>query len=82
LDVRFAESPTAFELVGVRELKRDGYALKLEVDTTRTSIEAVMLAVLRAGSVADISIEDPPLEEVIAHIYGQTDAGSNLEARA
>jgi ABC-2 type transport system ATP-binding protein len=82
LDVRFAESPVAFELAGVRELKRDGYALKLEVDTTRTSIEAVMIAVLRAGSVADISIEDPPLEEVIAHIYGQTDSGSNVEARA
>jgi ABC-2 type transport system ATP-binding protein len=82
LDVRFAESPAAFELAGVRELKRDGYALKLEVDTTRTNIEAVMIAVLRAGSVADISIEDPPLEEVIAHIYGQTDSGSNVEARA
>jgi ABC-2 type transport system ATP-binding protein len=76
LDVRFAESPAAFELSGVRELKRDGYVLKLEVDTTRTSIEAVMLAVLRAGSVADISIEDPPLEEVIAHIYGQSEQAS------
>jgi ABC-2 type transport system ATP-binding protein len=82
LDVRFAESPAAFELAGVRELKRDGYALKLEVDTTRTSIEAVMIAVLRAGSVADISIEDPPLEEVIAHIYGQTESISDAGARA
>ena len=27
-----------------------------------------------AGSVADIAIEDPPLEEVIAHIYGQQKA--------
>jgi hypothetical protein len=27
--------------------------------------------VLGAGPVADIAIEDPPLEEVIAHIYGQ-----------
>jgi hypothetical protein len=30
-----------------------------------------MAAVLQAGPVADITIEDPPLEEVIAHIYGQ-----------
>ncbi len=29
-----------------------------------------MNEVLGAGSVADIAIEDPPLEEVIAHIYG------------
>ena len=76
LGVRFAEPPTEFGLAGVRELKRDGYALKLEVDTTSTSIETVMLAVLRAGSVADISIEDPPLEEVIAHMYGQTSRAS------
>ena len=82
LDVRFAESPVAFELTGVRELRREGYTLKLEVDTTRTSIEAVMVAVLRAGSVADISIEDPPLEEIIAHIYGQTESTSDVGARA
>jgi ABC-2 type transport system ATP-binding protein len=29
----------------------------------------VMTEVLKAGPVADIAIEDPPLEEVIAHIY-------------
>jgi hypothetical protein len=34
----------------------------------------VMSAVLRAGPVADIAIEDPPLEEVIAHIYQQAEA--------
>ncbi len=28
-------------------------------------------ALLKAGAVADITIEDPPLEEVIAHIYSQ-----------
>jgi ABC-2 type transport system ATP-binding protein len=33
-----------------------------------------MTEVLRAGPVADIAIEDPPLEEVIAHIYGQSAA--------
>jgi hypothetical protein len=29
----------------------------------------VTAAVLDAGSVADIAVEDPPLEEVIARIY-------------
>ena len=27
-------------------------------------------SVLELGAVADITIEDPPLEDVIAHIYG------------
>ena len=69
LDVKFAEEPAAIQLSGVRELKRSGYAVKLEVNTMQTPIEAVINAVLQAGPVADISIEDPPLEEVIAHIY-------------
>jgi hypothetical protein len=51
-----------------------------------------MAEVLRAGPVADIAIEDPPLEEVIAHIYSQSviekpelakieDRGSKIEGR-
>jgi ABC-2 type transport system ATP-binding protein len=72
LDVKFNAEPDAITMPGVTVLKRVGYAMKLEVDTRIASIEAVMGAVLRAASVADISIEDPPLEEVIAHIYQQS----------
>ncbi len=71
LSVKFHEPPMPFNLPGVSTLKASEYALKLEVDTRVTPIEQVMTEVLRAGSVADIAIEDPPLEEVIAHIYGQ-----------
>jgi ABC-2 type transport system ATP-binding protein len=71
LSVKFHEPPTPFSLPGVSTLKASEYALKLEVDTRVTPIERVMSEVLRAGPVADIAIEDPPLEEVIAHIYGQ-----------
>jgi hypothetical protein len=35
--------------------------------------------VLAAAPVADISIEDPPLEEVIAHIYGQSAAARQAQ---
>lgn len=71
LGVRFNGIPTPIDLPGVTTLKSTPYALKLEVDTTLTPIEQVMAAVMAAGSVADISIEDPPLEEIIAHIYEQ-----------
>jgi ABC-2 type transport system ATP-binding protein len=71
LGVRFNGIPTPIDLPGVMMLKSTPYALKLEVDTTVTPIEQVMGAVMAAGSVADISIEDPPLEEIIAHIYEQ-----------
>ena len=71
LDVKFNAEPGPLELPGVTVLKRTGYAMKLEVDTRLTPIETVMSQVLQAASVADISIEDPPLEDVIAHIYQQ-----------
>jgi ABC-2 type transport system ATP-binding protein len=70
LSVKYAAPPAPINLPGVTVLKSTEYAAKLQVDTHITAIEAVMNEVLRAGSVADIAIEDPPLEEVIAHIYG------------
>ncbi|MBW4612061.1 MAG: ATP-binding cassette domain-containing protein [Desmonostoc vinosum HA7617-LM4] len=71
LRVKFHNSPTQINLPGVTQLKAGEYALKLEVNTRITPIETVMTQILKAGSVADIAIEDPPLEEVIAHIYAQ-----------
>lgn len=55
----------------LRNLKELNTRTQLEVNTRITPIEAVMSHILQAGSVADIAIEDPPLEEVIAHIYSQ-----------
>jgi ABC-2 type transport system ATP-binding protein len=69
IGVKFHAPHSGIDLPGVTTLKATEYALKLEVDTRVTPIEVVMSAVLRAGPVADIAIEDPPLEEVIAHIY-------------
>jgi ABC-2 type transport system ATP-binding protein len=71
LSVKFHDQPAPFVLAGVTVLKASPHTLKLEVDTTKVSIQIVMNEVLKAGDVADITIEDPPLEEVIAHIYSQ-----------
>jgi ABC-2 type transport system ATP-binding protein len=49
---------------------RDGI-VDLTVDTTRRSVRDVLDAVLDAWPVADISVLDPPLEMVIAEIYGR-----------
>ncbi|OKH46269.1 ABC transporter [Calothrix sp. HK-06] len=76
LSVKFKQAAPQICLAGVTQLKRTEYALKLEVNTRITPIEAVMSHILQAGSVADIAIEDPPLEEVIAHIYSQAPLSS------
>lgn len=69
LSVKYADTPQSIELIGVKTLIESGHAFKFEVDTLAVPIERVMNEIMRAGSVVDITIEDPPLEEVIAHIY-------------
>jgi len=61
--------PESIALEGVKTLKESGHAFRFEVDTLAIPIEKVMTEIMRIGSVVDITIEDPPLEEVIAHIY-------------
>ena len=55
---------------GVDVVEQTASTLRLTVDTTTTSIAVVLDELLRTGNVADISVVDPPLEEVIAEIYG------------
>jgi ABC-2 type transport system ATP-binding protein len=57
------------DLVGVSVLEHTDASLRLVVDTSTTSISTVLDAVLEGRSVADISVVDPPLEQVISEIY-------------
>ena len=52
----------------VTVLSRSEYGAKLEVDTEKRPVAEVM-AVLGTLPLADITIEDPPMEEIIAEIY-------------
>ena len=78
MDLKLA-APLALDLPEVTIRRAGRYAAKLEVDTARTRIEAVVRAILQRNTVLDITISDPPLEEVIAALYGQT-AGEAGEA--
>ena len=65
--------PLALDLPEVTIRHADRYTAKLEVDTARTRIEAVVRAILERNTVLDITITDPPLEEVIASLYESAD---------
>jgi ABC-2 type transport system ATP-binding protein len=70
VEVRYAEEvPANFSLEGVELLKVGHYGVKLRFDTHKTPVEKVLAHLTDAGSVVDITISDPPLEEVIAKIY-------------
>jgi ABC-2 type transport system ATP-binding protein len=57
--------------VGIKVLKARGHSLKLEIDTALSPLEPVIFAVMQHGHVVDMTIADPPMEEIIALLYRQ-----------
>jgi len=54
---------------GAEVLTRDGTRVTLSVDTATTSIETVLASIVGTYPIRDVTIEDPPMEEIISHIY-------------
>jgi ABC-2 type transport system ATP-binding protein len=72
VEVRYAEEiDKNFAIAGMETLKTGRYGVKLTFDTGRTPADAVLSRLSAAGTLVDITISDPPLEEVIAMIYNQ-----------
>ena len=72
VEVRYAEEVAKdFSLPGVEILKVGRYGVKLKFDTAQTPVDAVIAHLSAAGELVDITVADPPLEEVIAKIYEQ-----------
>ena len=72
VEVRYAQQINPdFHVEGTEILKisKDHYAVKLRFDTLQTPVENVMAHLSAAGTLLDITVSDPPLEEVIAAIY-------------
>jgi ABC-2 type transport system ATP-binding protein len=72
IELRLVEPSPEVSLPGVRVIRREPYELVLEVDTQVQPIEAVVARLVSLGGVADLTIEDPPLEEIIAAMYQAT----------
>lgn len=52
-------------------IKNKENALKVQVNTSEEDIDEVLTSLIKFGKVEDITISEPPLEEIIAHIYKQ-----------
>ena len=71
IDLRLSETDPrrCRVLPGVDVLKARGFGVKLEVDTDTQPIERVARRPDGSLPIADITIEDPPMEEIIAAMY-------------
>ncbi len=76
LGVRYAK-PVNMELPGLSPIKRTELSARYEVDTNEHSLAELVKALASRGELEDITIEDEPLENVIATIYA---ARSGAEA--
>jgi ABC-2 type transport system ATP-binding protein len=54
---------------GITIVEHTDVALRLVVDTTTTSVRRVLDELLTSAAVSDVSVMDPPLEQVIGEIY-------------
>jgi len=68
LELANGEIPTGFDRYG-EVLSVEPPKIKLRVD--RTLVPDVLGTLLAAHAIADVSVEDPPLEEVIAEMFSQ-----------
>ncbi len=69
IEVRFEQPPGELAIDGVQARAESDTVYQLVVDTRRASVRAVLDELLDGFAIADISVVDPPLEQVISEIY-------------
>lgn len=61
-------------IAGAQILKHKGAGIKIALDTAQLSIDELYMRLRELAPIADITIGDPPLEDVIANIYRHNQA--------
>ncbi|RKN86718.1 ABC transporter ATP-binding protein [Paenibacillus ginsengarvi] len=73
--LQLKERPEPIHYPGVEQLEAGDNRLKLSVDTSQTSIEQVLAFIVSRYRLDDVTIEDPPMEKIITHIYDRHSGG-------
>jgi len=60
---------------GAQVLKHKGAGLKISLDTKKLSVDELYMRLRQLAPIADITIGDPPLEDIIANIYRHNQGG-------
>jgi ABC-2 type transport system ATP-binding protein len=63
------EAELALDLPGVRRLPSAPHRTELEVDLRAVGVDRVVAQIVAGARVLDLSVEDPPMEEIVTAIY-------------
>ena len=75
IGVRFGQPITDdFNLPHATLLKRGQWGAKIELDTTVRPVDDLIAALMAYAPVVDLTVEDPPMEEIIREIYKVEDS--------
>lgn len=69
IDVKYGALTDAGRLEGLSIVKSKGTSMKIEVNEKMESIQEIMVCLMQAGSILDVTISDIPLEKIIGDIY-------------
>ena len=69
ITLKLGEPFDGLDVPGVTVVKAAETGVKLEVDTSNVQIDEVVSRLVARYAVLDMTVEDPPMEQVIAHIY-------------
>jgi ABC-2 type transport system ATP-binding protein len=69
--VHFTGEPAAIDIPGTTVRQRQARSIELAFDPRTTSAHRLIAQVAATFDVEDVHLEEPPIEEVIAHFYAQ-----------
>jgi ABC-2 type transport system ATP-binding protein len=69
--LQLQEPGESFCYPGVTVLQQNGLTVKLSVETSAISMEQVLAHIVSEYRVIDVTIEDPPMDQIISHIYAR-----------
>ncbi len=69
IEVKFTDKIKSFKFKGCTVLEKQDYLLKLELNTKKTPIQDLISYLMKNFDVADLTVTDPPIEEIIKKIY-------------
>jgi ABC-2 type transport system ATP-binding protein len=69
LRAQFQDLPRQIDVPGSVVRSQSAYEWVMEIDVAVTPVQDAIAMLVEAGPIADIAVEDPPLERVITRIY-------------